>query len=98
MNPVMSPPRHARTAARDRRRSPAGTARWRTIELDFCFSGLQEIYNSGLTKAAGYRGGRRARGCRVTSRRAEAPYDGKQTEPEKGTSLNFKVGPEFKKE
>ena len=29
---------------------------------------------------------------------AEIPADGEQAEPEKGTSLNFKVTPEFKKE
>jgi hypothetical protein len=34
----------------------------------------------------------------MSSSRIEAPDDGNQTELEKGTSLNFKVSPEFKKE
>jgi hypothetical protein len=34
----------------------------------------------------------------VPSSRIKAPDDGNQTEPDKGTSLNFKVSPEFKKE
>jgi hypothetical protein len=34
----------------------------------------------------------------VPRSRIKAPDDGNQAEPDKGTSLNFKVNPEFKKE
>lgn len=38
------------------------------------------------------------KGCSMANRQAVAPVNDTGTEPEKGTSLNFKVDPEFKKE
>lgn len=40
----------------------------------------------------------KVKGCSMTNRQAVAPANDAGADPEKGTSLNFKVDPEFKKE
>jgi hypothetical protein len=67
---------------------------------DFCLSGLQESWKSIILPRKANRAESVAkRGDAVMpSGRVEASEDGNPTEPEKGTSLNFKVSQEFKKE